>query len=115
MTRTFSLLLVLALCTGCVSTSVGTNLNGMLDNDNAEFAHQETSVVALHWVFGAGGPLWEDASFENTVDEFSAAASADGRTQARISSSETSNWWWVFPPFSFIITPITSRVAGDVK
>ncbi len=115
MIRTLCLLSVLALASGCVSTSTGTNLNGLKDDDGHAFAHQETNVIALHWVFGALGPIIEDASFENTVAEFSAAAKANGKTNMRISSSETSNWWWVFPPFSFVITPITARVAGDVR
>ena len=115
MVRSLFLLAVLSLTLGCVSTNTGTNLNGMQDNDGNDFVHQETSVIALHWVFGALGPIIEDASFENTVNEFSAAATANGYSKARISSSETTNWWWVFPPFSFVITPITSRVAGDVR
>jgi len=115
MFRSISLLAVLVLCTACVSTNVGTELNGMTDNDGEDFVHQETNLIGLHWVFGALGPAIGDASFENAVNEFSAAASADGRSQSRITTSETSNWWWVFPPFSFILTPITSRVGGDVK
>ncbi len=115
MVKNLCLLLVLSMCIGCVSTNVGSNVNGLMDNDGDTFAHQETSIWALHWVFGAGDPIVEDASFENAVNEFTAAAKADGRTASRISGSATSNYWWIFPPFSFIITPINARVAGDVK
>ena len=115
MIRNLSLILLLTLSTACVSTNVGSNVNGLQDNDGQAFAHQETSVIALHWFFGAGDPIVEDASFENVVDEFTAAAAADGRTTTRIVQSDTTSWWWVFPPFSFIVTPVSARVAGDVR
>ncbi len=115
MIRTLSLIALLSLAAACVSTNVGSNVNGLKDNDGKDFVHQETKVVALHWFFGIGDPIVEDASFENAVNEFTSAAAADGRKQSRISSSDTTTWWWVFPPFSFIVTPITARVAGDVR
>jgi len=105
----------LLLLVGCVSSEVCTKTNGITDNDGKTLVHQATSVWGLHWVFGAGGPISGDGRLENAVNEFTAKAKADGHKETRISSSETTMYWWCFPPISFIVTPINSHVAGDVR
>lgn len=115
MNRLLTLTLASALLSGCAFTTRAADTNGMTDNNGKAFTHQSTSIVALHWLFGAAGPLVQDASLENTVATFTADAKAAGDSEARIVQSDKTVWWWVFPPLSFIVTPVTSEVAGDTR
>lgn len=114
MARLGTLLLVTLLCTGCVFHTHCTELNGLTDNDGQAFAHQGTSIVAVHLLFGLWAVL-SDGGIENAVSEFSAAAAERGATQVRITQSSSDAWWWVLPPLTFIFTPVTSHISGDVR
>ena len=114
MIRPLFLLLAALLCTGCVFHTRCENLNGLTNNDGEEIVYQETSIIALHTIFGVWSMI-EDASLTNTVDQFTLQATEAGDTNVRITQSGGTNFWWVLPPLSFIVTPVTSYVAGDVR
>lgn len=114
MVRLPLLLLSALLCTGCVFNTRCTDLNGLTDNDGQEIVYQQTSIVAIHAIFGLW-PLIEDASLTNSVNEFTAQAADAGDTRMRIAQSSGSNYWWVLPPLSFLFTPVTADIAGAVR
>jgi len=110
----FGIVLLIALVlsiSGCSSTSMGRNFNG-LSTPDGNAVHVSTSNVALHGLFGKK-PLWGDASLEKTVSDFTNAAQAQGASRVRIVQSKQTKWWFVYPPISFLLTPVTSNVAGD--
>ena len=111
----FSVLLMVALLvfSGCSTTSQAKNFNGLTTPDGNAI-HLSTSNVALHLLFGTGKGIWGDASLEKTVSDFTEAAKAEGASKVRIVQSNRRAWWFVYPPISFFLTPVTSNVAGDV-
>ncbi|MBI4388115.1 MAG: hypothetical protein HY582_03645 [Candidatus Omnitrophica bacterium] len=106
------LIMVVLVFPGCSSTSQARNFNGLSTPDGGA-THISTSNVALHLLFGTGAGIAGDASLEKTVSDFTEAAKAEGASKVRIVQSSRRAWWFVFPPFSFFITPVTSNVAGD--
>jgi hypothetical protein len=106
-----ALFMVLGFLAGCSSTTTSTGFNG-LSTPDGQAVHLSTSNVALHLLIGKK-PLSGNASLEQTVDDFTAAAKAQGATKVRIVQSSKRAWWFLFPPFTFIFTPVTSNVAGD--
>ena len=104
-------LAVVILLSGCSSTKVARDFNG-LSTPNGKAMHLSTSNVALHLLISQK-PLAGDASLEKTVSDFTAAAKAQGATKVSIVQSNVTSWWFLFFPFTLVITPVTSNVAGD--
>lgn len=107
-------LIVIGFCflfVGCTMTNRGTDFNGMTNMDGEDVVHQSTKNVALHLLFTR--PLVNDASLQKTVADFTAAATEYGSSEVRIVQSTKSTYWYVLPPFSFIVQPVVTHVAGD--
>lgn len=108
-------LVVLVCClmivTGCSSTKMATDFNG-LSTPNGGAKHLSTSNIAIHLMLGKN-PVWGNASLEKTVADFTAAAKAEGASKVRIVQSSSQAWWFLLFPFTLLVTPVTSNVAGD--
>ena len=98
---------------GCSTTKVARDFNGVSTTDGAPVAHVSTSNMAIHLLLGKN-PVWGNASLPQTVSDFTVAAKAQGGNKVRIVQSNSTSWWFVFFPFSLLVTPVTSNVAGDV-
>lgn len=110
--KMFVLILALAVASGCSSTTVAKDWNGLNSPDGQTLGHVSTSNIAVHLLLGKK-PMWGNASLEKTVDDFTAAAKAQGASKARIVQSSRTNWWFLFFPFTLLVTPVTSNVAGE--
>lgn len=110
--KAFVLILVLAVASGCSSTTVAKDWNGVGSPDGQALGHLSTSNMAVHLLFGKK-PTWGNASLEQTVSDFTAAAKAQGASKVRIVQSSQTKWWFLFFPFTLLVTPVTSNVAGD--
>ena len=97
---------------GCSSTTVAKDFNGLKTADGTPIAHLSTSNVAIHLLVGKK-PLVGDASLEKTVSDFTAAAKSHNASSVRIVQSSKRAWWFIFFPFSLLFTPVTSNVAGE--
>ena len=106
-----SLLIGLVFLSGCASTQVAKNFNGLSTADGQPIAHLSTGHIALH-VLGKK-PLLGDASLESTVADFTENAKSHNASKVNITSSSTLKLWFIFPPISIFITPVISNVSGD--
>ena len=111
MKKAMALLLILAVFSGCSSTTVAKDFNG-LGTPGGKAVHVSTSNIALHWLLGKT-PIAGDASLEKTVADFTAAAKAQGATKVQIVQSSCNKLWFLFFPITLLITPVMSNVAGD--
>lgn len=116
MDKKFGLLLVglmiLSVASGCSSTTVAKDWNGLSSPDGNTLGHLSTSNAAVHLMFGKK-PTWGNASLEQTVSDFTSAAKTHGASKVRIVQSSKRAWWFIFPPITFFVTPVTSNVAGE--
>lgn len=109
----FLALLVSALyLVGCSSTTVARNFNGLDTTEGKPVAHISTSNVALHLMMGKS-PLVGDASLEKTLGDFTAAAKQQNASKVHIVQSSKRAWWFLLFPFTLLVTPVTSNVAGE--
>jgi hypothetical protein len=106
------LLAVIVTLSGCSSTKVANEWNGVGSPDGKVLGHLSTSNIALHLLVGKK-PLAGDASLQQTVSDFTAAAKAQGASNVRIVQSNSRAWWFIFFPFTLVLTPVTSNVAGE--
>lgn len=95
----------------CSSTRQAMNFNGLATPEGKPIAHLSTSNLAIHLV--GTMPLFGDASLTGTVAEFTRIAKMKNASKERIVQSSVTTWWFVYPPFSFVLTPVSSNVAGD--
>jgi len=102
---------ILIVFTGCSSTKVANNFNN-LGTPDGKATHISTSNVALHLMMGKK-PIAGDATLDATVADFTAAAKANGASKVRIVQSSSRAWWFLLFPFTLLVTPVTSNVAGD--
>ncbi|MBI3316741.1 MAG: hypothetical protein HYZ85_01880 [Candidatus Omnitrophica bacterium] len=107
-----TLVLSLPFLAGCSRTTVAKDLNGMGSPDGQVLGHLSTSNVGLHFLMGKK-PLAGDASLEKTVADFTAAAREQNASKVRIVQSSRRAWWFIFFPFTVLVTPVTSNVAGE--
>lgn len=115
MKRVSKLGLILAcaimLSTSCSTTRQAMNFNGLSTPEGKPIAHLSTSNMAIHLL--GSMPLLGDATLTGTVGDFTAVAKFKNATKVRIVQSSVVSWWFLFPPFTFVLTPVTSNVAGD--
>ncbi len=111
MKKALALFLVLAVFSGCSSTTVAKDFNG-LGTPAGKAVHVSTSNMAIHFLMGKK-PIAGDASLEKTVADFTAAAKAEGASKVRIVQSSCNKLWFLFFPITLLVTPVLSNVAGD--
>lgn len=106
-----SVLLLLSFA-GCSSTTVAKDFSGLKTTEGQPIAHLSTSNVAVHLLLGKN-PVWGNASLEKTVADFTTAAKAENASKVHIVQSSQTKWWFLFFPFTLLVTPVTSNVAGE--
>jgi hypothetical protein len=99
------------LCAACSTTRKAANFNGLSTPNGKPICHLNTSNMAIHLL--GSQPLIGNASLEGTVDAFTKAAKEENAAKVNIVQSNVSTWWLILPPFSIVLTPVTSNVAGD--
>ena len=109
--KLFSVLLLLSFA-GCSSTTVAKDFSGLKTTEGQPMAHLSTSNVAIHLFLGKK-PVWGNASLEKTVADFTTAAKAENASKVHIVQSSQQKWWFLFFPFTLLVTPVTSNVAGE--
>src|SRR5919108_2985652 len=111
--RTFALtLLVLLPFTACTWSSTASDFHGLRGVDGSIPTHINSTTCALHLFVTL--PFVGDASLKTAVSEFTKRAEELGGTRVRIVQSDETWLWWILPPFSLIVTPAWTNVAGDV-
>ncbi len=99
------------LATGCTSTRVAKDFSGLQLPEGSPKAHVNTSNIAIHLLFST--PLWGDSTLPAVVKDCTAAAKAEGASHIRLVQSDVTTYWWILPPITFIVQPVTANAAGD--
>lgn len=114
MFRAFLASLTLATLAACTTThthSVAYNGVPGIRGEPVEF--QSTTRYALHFLFIFG--IFGDAGQSSTVDAFTEEASRRGAKRVQITQYESSTYWYIFPPLSFLVHPVATTVYGEVE
>lgn len=104
----------LALTAACATShthSIAYNGVPGIRGEQVEF--QSTTRYALHFLFIFG--IFGNAGQSATVDAFTEEASSRGAKRIQITQYESDTYWYVFPPFSFLIHPVATTVYGEVE
>ena len=94
----------LCCCTACTMTSAAKDYSGLSIPEGAPKAHVNTTNIAIHVLFST--PVVGDATLPTVVKDCTAAARDEGATRIRLVQSGVTTYWWILPPFSFVIHPL---------
>lgn len=97
---------------GCSTTGTAKDFNGLASPDGQPIAHLSTTNYAVHLLMGKN-PVWGNASLEKTVSDFTASAKAQNASKVRIVQSNSHSLWYLFFPFTALVTPVITNVAGE--
>jgi hypothetical protein len=105
------LVLVLGVAAGCSISSKATDYSGLKNMNGDKVTHINTRNYAVHAFITK--PLFGDATLQNTVKNFTEEAKKTGATKVMIVQSNETTLWWLLPPLTLLLTPVTVDVAGD--
>ncbi len=115
MHKLFGLILVPAMLvfSACHTSAIGNKFNGTTTPDGSARAYQHTTNYALHVGFGYY-PVIGNASVGSSVEAFTGDARKNGGTKNQITNMDYDSLWYIFPPFTFILTPVITDTYGYV-
>jgi len=101
------------LAAGCAFHSTATQWNGCVGPDGEPvFVKNSTSVgfnlfILLKIVGGTNTP--------GLIDEVTKEIAGESGDHVRMVESSTENYWYGFPPFTWILTPVISTVTAEYR
>lgn len=112
---TVLVVLLTAISTGSCVTNVRSTQMARVETEGGgrPRAFQNTTTYAIHLVFGRWR-LVGDGQTGAGVENFISRARGSGDDKVDITNVNTSIYWWVLPPFSFILTPVVTDAYGFV-
>lgn len=113
--RTSVRCLVLALAliplVGCSFHSTARAWNGRVGADGAPVFYTSTTKVGFKFLVVI--PFLGNLDIDGMVDDLTSEVQAAGGDHIRIVQGGSENYWYGFPPFTWILTPVISRVDAD--
>jgi hypothetical protein len=109
---TASLSSILLLC-ACSFHSTATHWNGRTDAEGKPVFVQTTTNVGLNAliILPLFGSTTIDAMLDTTTEEIAKRDS----NRVRVIQSTSENYWYGFPPFTWILTPVITDVAVEYE
>ena len=111
--RTLSLLTIIAMSFGCAFHSTATNWNGRVGPNGKPVYVKSTTNVGFNLAIIIG--LLGSTDIHTMVEETTSEIAEEGGDTVRIIQSATENYWYGFPPFTWVITPVITTVAAEYE
>lgn len=110
-----TLLLVLAFALpACVSSTLWDVHEDLTNRSREPIDFLVTTAVGVHFLLDIM-PLFGDGSLVNAMEHFQHAARGFDAQGIRIAQTDTTTYWWILPPITFIFPVVVTRVTGDIE
>jgi hypothetical protein len=109
----FTFLSSLLLVSGCSFHSTATHWNGRTDADGKPVFVQTTTNVGLNALIVL--PILGSTTIDAMLDTTSAAIAERDSNRVRVIQTSSENYWYGFPPFTWILTPVITDVAVEYE
>jgi hypothetical protein len=97
----------------CTFSDTATRWNGCL-GENGRPVYVKTDMnVALNFLIIV--PFLGHTSLPKQIDVITQEIAAEKGNTVRMVESMSENYWYGFPPFTWILTPVITRVAADYE
>lgn len=105
------LLGVLSVLSSCAFHSTAKDWNGLTGSNGKPTYYKTTTKLALKLAVAI--PFLGDIDIDGMVDDLTAEIAEAKGDHVRIVQGSTENYWYGFPPVTWILTPILSTVAAE--
>lgn len=111
MLRTTLALILAATSTGCAFHSTATEWNQRLGDDGDPVFYTTTTKVGAK--LGIVLPFLGRLGIDGLVEEMTGSIAERGGDRVRIVQGSSENYWYGFPPVTWILTPVVSTIAAE--
>jgi len=102
-----------ALTSSCALHSTATHWNERVGPHGEPVYVKSTTKIGLNLFIGI--KLLGATDSDGMVDEVTQEIARENGDRVRIIQSSTENYWYGFPPFTWILTPVISDVAAEYQ
>lgn len=106
-------LVATTLLSGCAMHSTSKDWNGLIGRDGSPTYYKTTSKVAFKLFIAV--PFIGDTSIDGLVEDLTEEIASEKGNYVQIVQADNENYWYGYPPFSWIITPVISTVAAEYR
>ena len=106
------LLLVLGLGS-CAFHSTARSWNERVGPDGEEVFYKSTTKVGVNFLVVL--PFLGDTGINGMVADLTEDVAGEGGDHVRIVQGSSENYWYGFPPFTWILTPVISTLAAEYR
>lgn len=104
-------LLASALSSGCVFSSKAKDWNNLSGLDRQPTTYMNTTKIGLNLLVFV--PFMGDMGISGLVRDLTADIKDEGGNEVRIVQGGSENYWYGWPPFTWIVTPVISTVEAE--
>jgi hypothetical protein len=109
--RGIGLILVAGTITGCAFSSTARNWNGLQGLDHQPTYYLTTTKVGVKLFIAV--PFIGDMGISGLTRDMTAEIKAEGGNDVRIVEGTSESYFYGWPPFTWIITPVISTVSAE--
>jgi len=106
-------LLPLALLLGCNFSSTATRWNGCVGSGGRPVYVKSHTNVGLKLVVFV--PFLGSTTLPDQIDLLTRDIARENGNSVRMIESSEENYWYGFPPITWVVTPVITRVAADYE
>ena len=96
---------------GCAFHSTAKEWHGRMGPDGKPVYYVSTTKVGLNLLIIL--TLFGDTGIAGMVDDLTEEVAEKGGDNVRIVQGSSENYWYGFPPFTWILTPVVATVTAD--
>ncbi len=96
---------------GCAFHSTSKNWHGLVGVDGNPTYYKETNKLAVNLFVGI--PLFGNVSIDGMMEDLTGAIAEEKGNHVRIVQGGNENYWYGFPPFTWILTPVITTVSAE--
>lgn len=101
------------LLSGCAFQSTAKNWHGLMGDDGKPTYYKKTRKVALNLFIAI--PFAGNIDVDGMVEELTGKIAEEKGNNVRIVQGTSENYWYGFPPFTWIFTPVITTVTAEYK
>ncbi len=102
---------VFFLFSGCAFHSTSKNWHGLMGADGSPAYYKKTSKVAINLLVAV--PFIGNVSLDGMVEDLTQAIAEENGNNVRIVQGSSENYWYGFPPFTWLLTPVVTTVSAE--
>src|SRR5262245_44272836 len=110
-TRLPALSFTVLFVSGCAFSSQAKDWNARTGLDQKPTDYINTTKIGLNLLIFI--PFMGDMGISGMVRDMTAEIKGEGGDEVRIVQGDSENYWYGWPPFTWIITPVISTVAAE--